>query len=93
MCMDESLKLLKADDGVVKERLRTSEIGVRDMKELATLVTEGKVGSVMVNESDRSSAESRMQTKGVKVFGNTKVPRGYLAAYDKNEKMLGFYSL
>jgi hypothetical protein len=91
--MDESLKSLKADDGVVKERLSTSEIGVRDMKELATLVTKGKVGSVMVHESDKSSAESRLQTKGIKVYGNTKVPRGYLAAYDKSEKMIGFYSL
>lgn len=91
MAIDDSIRGLKADDAVVNERLRTSEIGVRDMKELVSLVHDGKVGSVMVHEEDLSTAQSKLQR--ITVFGNRKVPRGYIAAYDEHEKLIGFYSL
>lgn len=92
--MDESLKSLQADPKIVEAHLHATK-NLVDTKNMNALINDGQVGSIMVNEADKESAQSRLGSRGITIYGNTKVPRGMAAVYDKSEpaKMLGFFAL
>ena len=93
MAIDDTIKHLQADPAVVQQKLRDTEGNVNTQSNLSDLLTTGRVGSVMVNDADKSGIESRLSAKGVAVYGNRKVPRGMAAVYDKAQKMIGLYRL
>jgi hypothetical protein len=91
--MDDLLKTMRAPDALVRDQLKATEGNVGSGGDLISLIAGGQVGSVMVNKAEFDGFALRLQSRGVTVYGNAKVPRGYAAVYDKTERMVGLYRL